>query len=70
MATLFPPAFLIALRTKFVFSNVNIESSWRTDNVLQNNLGPPNNMTVIKNLILYEPEDVIYLLLFPKTIPP
>ena len=48
MATLFLTAFWLALRTHFVYSNINFDSSSRTGNILHKNAGPPYNVIIIK----------------------
>ena len=65
---LFPPAFLIASTIKFVCPNVNFELNSRTGSILHKNLRPPNNVTIIK-FIIVSVRRCGFFTAFPKTIP-
>ena len=53
MTALSLPSFMIALRIKFICSNMNYEQGYRTGNILHKNLRPRNNITIIKcNIVL------------------
>ena len=69
MATLFLPAFWIALRTQFVYSNINFDSSSRTGNILHKNAGPLYDVTIIKINVALASGCGLFTA-FAKTIPP
>ena len=56
MATVFPATYSIALKIKFVCSNLSFDSSYHTGNILHKNLESRNNVTIIKlnnDLVLF-----------------
>lgn len=63
MTTLFPSAFLILLRIKFICLNLNFDSNSCTGIILRINVAPPNNVTIIKRNVV-----LAAICIYPKNV--